>query len=580
MLKFFKKKLGYKISILFLSCFLVFSAVSVIFNQKLISRSVEDSITNFSISTANTISEQFDGEKYKDFLENPAENDTYWELREQLNDLRETTGMLYVYTMVVRGDKEYVVIDGQPKGSEDASALFEIAEGDPSELNPVFKGGNSTSGIVKDPEYGNYLSAFAPIKVDGEVVGVLGVDIDASHVEGIKAPISKESYSDLIIVNLILIILAMVVQIVYVSRKLKPLTLASEVASYMADGNIRLADEAMKQAQFKGQTEINVLIDSFRTMIDKNKAMLTDIEDSSEHLKCNFEHLNKELSSMHLSNTTLTTLVNDVQSSNKSQTNLSEDTLTAIENSTNGIREIAETVSTVNEQTNVAERFIVVGNKNLDNLIKDINELNSSMDLSSKTVFKLGNEIDEINKMADLISDVSKQTNLLALNAAIEAARAGESGKGFLVVADEVKKLAEQSNKTSNLIREKLGEFKEVVNVAVQNMATSSNQVVQGTESAKIVEESFKGITESIMTISESMRSISLTADEQYAFSEEVSASFNEFSNLISTTSTLANKANNQVCIQNGIVENVVKLSEDLNELSKQIDAAVSKYSL
>lgn len=567
-------------TLVILVSFVVFSAVTLIYNQSLISRTVEESITSFNVGTANSVAAQIDIEKYKEFLENPKENDTYWELREQLNSLRETTGAKYLYTLTTDGDKEYILIDGQPKNSDKASGINELTEGDASELDVVLKGGNATSGIVEDGGYGDYLSTFAPIKDGDKVIGIIGVDVDIAQVEAIKDEVNGNSIAKLLVINVIMIIISMIAQIISVNRNLKPVVVASAATSYMAEGDIKSAKDAIKDHNFKGNTEVNVLIDSVESMIDNNSEMIREIDESSYHLKRSIEVLNKELSSMNISNSSLTTLVSDVQSSNQTQTSLSEDTLSAIENSTNGIREIAETVSDVNDQTNVAEQHIEAGNEKLGNLISDINKLNASIRNSSKSVYKLGKEIEEINKMADLISEVASQTNLLALNAAIEAARAGESGKGFLVVADEVKKLAEESNRTSDLIRKKLLNFKEVVDDAVENMATSSAQIEKGTESAGIVEESFKGIMETIASISESMQSIALNTDDQYAFSEEVSASFNEFSNLIQTTSKLATKTKDQVSLQNDVVEEVVKLSEDLNELSKQIDVAVSKYTL
>ena len=579
-MKNLKSKLSTKFSVAILICTVMFSVSSFLFTQSFISKAVENSITDFSINSVNSLSSQFDAEKYEEFLKNPIKNDTYWELREQLNDFREVTGMLYVYTMVVKDNKEYVLIDGQPKGSDDASDIMELTEGDPEELVPVFAGGNSTSGIVKDPEYGTYLSSFAPIKVGDEVIGVLGIDIDAAHIEEIKKEVSKEMYLQMITLYVSLIILCMIFLPLFINRKLKPVSQASQAIEYMAQGDINSAEAIIKSVKVKGTDEVNVLINSFNTMLDENKEMLTNINHSSTELNDMFVLLNDEIRKMNKSNSSIAGLVNEVKESNNNQTNLTGGMIAAFDSSTIGIQETAETVSSINQRTNYADEQVKDGSKKIYGLINEMYKMNDSIKLSTDIVRQLDSEIEEINKMADLISDVANQTNLLALNASIEAARAGESGQGFLVVADEVKKLAEKSSQTSNLIRNKLEGFKDVVNNVMSQMSISSEQATLGSYSAKEVETTFKDIMETISSISKNMDSISITTDNQFAYSEEMKASFEDFSKLINTTNQLAIKADNETTIQSTIVEEIVELTEKVKVVSEQMELAASKYKL
>jgi methyl-accepting chemotaxis protein len=150
--------------------------------------SVESSIENFSLNIADNIASKMETEKYEEFLKKPDQTETYWELREQLNDFRDKTGALYVYTLMADPEKEEVLImvDGMPKGSEMAADIKTLTTAAKFEdISSVLDGKTSSSPIVHDPDYGDYLSAFVPIKNDGKVIGILGVDINADDVNGI-----------------------------------------------------------------------------------------------------------------------------------------------------------------------------------------------------------------------------------------------------------------------------------------------------------------------------------------------------------------------------------------------------------
>ena len=143
-----------------------------------------------------------------------------------------------------------------------------------------------------------------------------------------------------------------------------------------------------------------------------------------------------------------------------------------------------------------------------------------------------------------------------------------------------MKKLAEKSSQTSNLIRNKLEGFKDVVNNVMSQMSISSEQATLGSYSAKEVETTFKDIMETISSISKNMDSISITTDNQFAYSEEMKASFEDFSKLINTTNQLAIKADNETTIQSTIVEEIVELTEKVKVVSEQMELAASKYKL
>ena len=194
-------------------------------------------------------------------------------------------------------------------------------------------------------------------------------------------------------------------------------------------------------------------------------------------------------------------------------------------------------------------------------------DINDGTGTVQNTIAKLAKQSDEISKIVDVITGIAEQTNLLALNAAIEAARAGEAGRGFAVVADEVRKLAEESGASATKIAELVATIQTDMKEAVEASAQSSQSVEGSRQSVKEADEIFTSIqlqiealaggiqdvSNSIQTISEGTKSmtgemdsiasishenasrtqsVSATTEEQSASSEEIAASTRNLSQL------------------------------------------------
>lgn len=569
------KLVGYIIGIFLLFCIITSFVLYTGLNQ-----SVEKSIAEFGTGIALNISEKMDAKTYHEFLKNPVESDLYWALRNELNDFREKTGALYVYTMVVKDGQEHVLIDGQPKDSQDASGIMDTTTGDPEELTAVFEGNTSTSAITDDGEYGMYISSYAPIIYEGEIIGVLGVDIDATNVNAIKEQIMAEIFNLSFLLNLSVIFCAVLFISWFVRKKLQPLHLLHEAAEAIARGNLKEANGIMSRLHVKGQDEVAILAATFEDMVHQNTEMVTHISETISYLHNVSDAINHQMQNMNTSNTHLHDAVADVNRAATVQLTLTEDTLTAVDNNAMGIQEIAQNANAVATHVLRAKEHVQNGSHKVYALDEQMDTIEQSMEKSSTFVRDIGVQIDEVNVMADLISDIAEQTNLLALNSSIEAARAGEAGRGFKVVADEVKKLAEKSNHTSQLIREKLDVFKAIVDASVRQMNNSSEQANKGTIESEAVKGIFDEVVSSVVAIANNIQEIAYTTDNQSAFSEEVSVSFSEFIELTKQTKQLTNASKNQLDVQVTIVEEMLKMAETLTVLSEKIEASTKRFTV
>lgn len=202
---------------------------------------------------------------------------------------------------------------------------------------------------------------------------------------------------------------------------------------------------------------------------------------------------------------------------------------------------ISETSRNTGQATTVSEqasRTATAGAEVVGRTIMGMQQIASKVSESAKSIGQLSASAGEISRIIEVIRDIADQTNLLALNAAIEAARAGEQGRGFAVVADEVRKLAEKTGQAATQIVGMVKEIQTQTSSAVESMESSVDQVRVGTELADKAGESLNGIVKLVEQVSEMIRQISTAAAEQNVAAEEISRNVDQFSS--STRDTAA----------------------------------------
>jgi aerotaxis receptor len=172
-------------------------------------------------------------------------------------------------------------------------------------------------------------------------------------------------------------------------------------------------------------------------------------------------------------------------------------------------------------------------NRNMELSIDATRKVADTVDRSSKTISDLGMSIQEIGSIANTIKDIADQTNLLALNAAIEAARAGEQGRGFAVVADEVRKLAERTATSTKDIATTINEITAISDAAVSSMHSAVGDVETGIAMIRKTGEGLQGIIGVAANVAQCIERIADASKEQSVASEGVAQSLEGISNLV-----------------------------------------------
>jgi methyl-accepting chemotaxis protein len=212
-----KNRIILRVSVsLIIAVSIVFAGFTVLMNMSL-NKAVEQTMSKKGEQIAAGFAADLDIPQLELYLKQPEENETYWEIRNQLNAFREQIGAMYVYIVQYINDKPFIIIDGQPEGSEVASPIMEETDIDDAHYQMLLKGETAATGIVHDELYGVYISSFAPVmNGGGQFVAALGIDFDVRELEMLASQIMQDNMSVYLIFALVILFMITLTAIILV----------------------------------------------------------------------------------------------------------------------------------------------------------------------------------------------------------------------------------------------------------------------------------------------------------------------------------------------------------------------------
>nr|WP_236216735.1 methyl-accepting chemotaxis protein [Pseudomonas rhodesiae] len=385
---------------------------------------------------------------------------------------------------------------------------------------------------------------FTPIKGLPSVQWYLGISVDKDKSFAMLSEFRTSAViATLIAVAIIIALLGMLIRVL-----LQPLHVMTRAMQDIADGE----GDLTRRLTIQNHDEFGTLGNAFNRFVERIHTSIREVSSATEHVN------EVALRVVSASNSSM---VNSDEQANRTNS-----VAAAINQLGAAAQEIARNAAQASNQASDARQLAEDGQQVVERNIKAMTDLSSMISASSSNIEALNSKTVNIGQILEVITSISQQTNLLALNAAIEAARAGEAGRGFAVVADEVRNLAHRTQESAQQVQTMIEELQVGARDSVTTMSESQRHSHDSVEIANLAGERLNSVTQRISEIDGMNQSVATATEEQTSVVESINMDITEINTL------------NQEGVEN--LQSTLRACTDLEQQAARLKQLVGSFRI
>lgn len=336
----------------------------------------------------------------------------------------------------------------------------------------------------------------------------------------------------------------------------------------------------ISQANLQDKSEFGLVSNALEVMTKNIIDLIKQLTHTSEQLLSSSEELTASTEQSSDASNLVADSITDVAQGADKQSSLSNTTSESVEKMSNEIYSVSENANLVSSLTDKAILSVNEGEKAIDRSVKQMKIIEQKTDDTSNIICDLESKSKKIGQIIEVIENISTQTDFLALNAAIEASRAGEAGRGFSIVADEIRKLAEQSKSATEEIVTIINDVQSKTKSAVVFMNENKREVDTGADVVNIAGKSFAEILKMVREISEQIYKVSNSIN---AITNEAKATVTSINNIKNISVQVADETQTISAAaeqQSASVHEIAESSKLLSKMSEELNNVIKKFEI
>ena len=418
----------------------------------------------------------------------------------------------------------------------------------------------------------DHYAAYQPLKdPSGKTIGMLFVGVSVHEMDDVV----EQLILWIALAVVVIVILCILATNFFIGKMIGQLDEVVEATKKISSGNLRIND-----LEIHSEDELGTLASSINDMKYSLKILLTKISECSERVAASGEELTagtqQTNDSINMVARSMEILTDDA-ATQSTTVQLLEDRTLDMREKIDGLRESAAHMDAAAKDT---AQNASVGKLKVEAAINLMTEVNAQVNSSAQIVGELGKRSDEIGQIVETISGIAGQTNLLALNAAIEAARAGEHGRGFAVVSEEVRKLAEQSAEAAENITRLIATIQEDTASAVEAIEQSNHGVTEGRRAVEDTGTAFRSIESQVEKLTANVAVSLKHITAVNSSNEEIFSAVERVRNIANRSSENAGSISAATQEQTATMQEITDATKNLAELANDMQGEISRFKL